>query len=277
MGIAVFYTTIRLTIMKQLLTLGLACLLLTACKKDSEKTEDTEITAENTPALTFENKEYSQKSNLPCRGENCTTVNISVPVATEGVVGDSINRKVFNVTRSIVYFGEEPSNSTNYNELMASFIKSYDELAKEFPSDAMPWEAKIKATVDYKTDSIIGIKLNNYVYTGGAHGYEGNRSLLFNAVTGRSLAYSDIFKDEKAFTAYAEKKFREKFKIPANKSINATGLFFENDKFVLPLNIFFKENGLLLYYNSVEVGSFADGPKELLLPYTDIDQYMRLK
>jgi len=267
--------------MKRLLTLALACTLLTACKKDTEKTTETTTdttVAEETPALAFENQSYDQKSAIGCRDKVCTYVSITVPQA-KGIEGvsDSINNKIFHVTRSIVYFGEKPTDAKSYKEVMASFISSYEELAKEYPSDAMPWEAKIKADIDYQSDSIINIKLNNYMFTGGAHGYEGNRSLIFNAKTGRSLSYDQIFKDKKAFTAFAEKKFREKFKLPAGKSINAKGLMFENDKFILPQNIFYKENGLLLYYNSVEIGSFADGTKELLLPYSEIDQFLKIK
>lgn len=264
--------------MKQLLTLAIACLIFTACKKDSEKTTDEiETTKTDTPELAFSTKEYSQKSKAGCRDANCTTVSISIPEASGiPVVSDSINRKVFEVTRSIVYFGEKPTDAKSYKEIMASFINSYEELQKDF-AESFPWEGKIKATVDYQSDSIINIKLNNYMFTGGAHGYEGNRSLLFNAKTGKSLSYANIFKDQKAFTAFVEKKFREKFRIPEGKSININGLMFENDKFVLPQNIFYKENGLLLYYNSVEIGSFADGPKELLLPYKEIEQYLKVK
>jgi len=266
--------------MKRLLTLAIACTLLTACKKDvettTETTTDTAVTEK--PALAFSTKEYNKKTTLPCKGDVCTYVAISVPEAAgiEGV-SDSINHSIFKVARSIVYFGEQPTGAKSYKELMDSFIASYDDLAKKYPADAMPWEAKIKATIDYQSDSIINIKLNNYMFTGGAHGYEGNRSLLFSATTGKILTYNNILHDKKAFTAFAEKKFREKFKIPSGKSINATGLFFENDRFILPQNIFYKENGLLLYYNSVEIGSFADGPKELLLPYAEIEQFLRIK
>ena len=77
--------------------------------------------------------------------------------------------------------------------------------------------------------------------------------------------------------AFAEKKFRAKYKIPAKKSINATGLMFEDEKFDLPQNIFYTDKGLLLYYNSYEAASYADGPKELLLPYVEVEEFLRLK
>lgn len=265
--------------MKQLLTLALACLAFTACKKETEKTTEatTETTVTETPTLAFATKEYSQRSKIGCRDTLCSYVRISVPEASGiPVVSDSINNKIFHVARSIVYFGEKPTNAKSYKELMASFINSYEELNKEF-AESFPWEAKIKAMVDYQGDSIINIKLNNYMFTGGAHGYEGNRSLIFNARTGRSLNYDQVFKDKKGFTAFAEKKFREKYKITAGKSINSTGLMFVDDKFVLPQNIFFKENGILLFYNAYEVASFADGTKEILIPYSEADAFLKVK
>ncbi len=266
--------------MKQLLALALACLLFTACKKDTEKTETTTETtaAEDTPALAFENKVYEQKSSLLCKDGLCTYVTISVPEASGmGDVSTNINNKIFHTTREIVYFGEKPTDGKSYKDIMDSFIKSYDEITREDPGEAIPWEAKIKATIDYQSDNIINVKLNNYMFTGGAHGYEGNRSLIFDAKTGNSLSYGQIFKDTKAFTAFAENKFRQKFSIPAGKSINSKDVLFENDKFVLPQNIFFKEEGLLLYYNPYEIGSFADGTKELLISYTDAAPYLIMK
>jgi len=264
--------------MKRCLILLMGLTLLTACKKDKEETPET-VTTEDTIAtpltLSFGNKMYREKSKLPGK-EPVTYVSIDVPEAVgEGPAADSINNKLFHVVRSIVYFGEKPTNAKSYKELMDSFIGSYDSFKKQYPDEDLPWEAKIKGTIDYQNDSIINIKLNNYMFTGGAHGYEGNRSLLFDAKTGQSLTRKDIFKDEKGFTALAEKKFREKFKIPAGKNINATGLFFPNDKFILPEAIFFTEDGLLLYYNAVEVGSFADGTKELLIPYSEATPYLK--
>jgi hypothetical protein len=115
------------------------------------------------------------------------------------------------------------------------------------------------------------------MFNGGAHGYEGDTSLLFDLKTGFSLKPEDLFTDVKSFTALAETKFREKFKIPANKSINSTGMLFEKSKFRLPNNIFYTKDGLLLYYNAYEAASYADGPKELLIPYSIANDYLKIK
>ena len=258
--------------MNRYLTLILTLLLFTACGEEKKETSQVEE-----PELSFTSKSYYKKTTLPC-SDPCANVRIEVPVA-EGVpiVADSINKKIFRTVKSIIFFGEKPYTADNYEDLMTSFIGSYEELKKDFPEDMMGWEGRVKGTIDYRSDSILNIKLNNYTFTGGAHGYEGDRSLVFNINTGRSLSYDNIFKDVKAFTTFAETKFREKYNIPAGKSINSTGLMFPDDAFILPQNIFFKEDGLLLHYNAYEIASYAEQQKELFLPYEEINSFLKIK
>ena len=52
---------------------------------------------------------------------------------------------------------------------------------------------------------------------------------------------------------------------------------FEDEKFQLPQNIFFTDKGLLLYYNSYEIASYADGPKELLFSYKEVNDYLLIQ
>lgn len=257
--------------MKRILLFVAISLTFASCKND--KTEDTE-----TETLVFKTKTYSKKTALPCKTELCAEVNISVPEASNiPVVADSINKKIFNTVRGIVYFGEKPSNGKNYEEVMTAFINSYDQMKEEYTDERPGWEAQISGKVDYSSENILNITLNNYTYTGGAHGYEGIRSLIFDKKTGKSLERNDIIKDTVNFKIMAEKKFREKFKIPAGKPINSTGLMFIKDVFELPQTFFFTNKGLLLYYNTYEIASYVDGPKDLLIPYNELENYLVVK
>lgn len=227
--------------------------------------------------LSFKNETFKKKSTLPCKTD-CPQITIDIPVAKNiPVVADSINKKILNVLKEIVYFGEKPSEVKNYNSLAASFITSYEEMHKKFPGETFGWEAKIKGNVEYQSDQILNIKLDHYTFTGGAHGYQGFRSLLFNPKTGKIIFNDQLFKNEKEFKAFAEKEFRNKYKIPAKANINVTGLMFEKDTFQLPQNIFYTDEGLLLYYNSYEAASYADGPKEILFPYDKISKYLKFQ
>jgi hypothetical protein len=227
--------------------------------------------------LSFENQSFKKKTSLAC-AENCPHIQVTIPIAKDvPVVADSINKKVFSVLKELIYFGEKPYASTDYNGLLNSFIGSYEQLQKEYPKEALSWEAEIEGSIKYQSDRILNLQIKHYTYTGGAHGYQGLRSLLFNPASGKSIPNNQLFKDPDVFKAFAEKKFRTKYNIPKNKPINATGFLFEADKFNLPLNIFYSDKGLLLYYNPYEASSYADGPKELLLSYKEVNTYLLLK
>lgn len=247
--------------MKNYLFLASLFLLLASCNKELE----------------FEDQNFEKKTTLPCK-DNCPQITVKIPFAKNvPIVSDSINNKIFSVLKSIIYIDEKPFASTDYNDLLVSFIGSYEKLQKDFPNDTFGWEAKIEGSVKYKSESILDIEINHYTYTGGAHGYQGLRSLLFDPNTGKTIANEKLFNDVTAFKAFAEKQFRIKYKIPENDPINSTGLMFEDEKFQLPQNIFFTQTGLLLYYNQYEAASYADGPKELLLPYQEIESYLVIK
>ena len=247
--------------MKKFFSLSIFLLVLTSCSEE----------------LTFEDQSFEQKSSLPCT-EDCPIVTVNVPVAQNiPVVADSINKKVFSVVKSILDFGETPSNDKDYPALLKTFIGAYDQMKREYPEDIFGWEGKINGKLVYESDKVLNIEIDHYTFTGGAHGYQGLRSLLFDPETGKSITYQQMFKDVPAFQAFAEKKFREKFKIPASDNINATGLMFEEDRFVLPLNIFYNDLGLLLYYNAYEAASYADGAKELQLTYAELEGYLAIK
>jgi hypothetical protein len=227
--------------------------------------------------LVFENQTFQKKTTLPCK-ESCPSINIKIPIAKNfPVIADSINKKIFSFVKSIVYFDDQPDTSTNYNQLASSFIKSYEKLQKDFPKDSFGWEANIEGNVTYLSDSILNIEIKHYTYTGGAHGYQGSRSLLFDPNTGKSIEIQQLFKNWNSFKAFAENNFRNKYKIPENQPINSTGMLFENDIFQLPQNIFFTDKGIVLHYNSYEIAAYIDGPRELFLPYKKVNQYLTMK
>lgn len=248
--------------MKKAISLILLLLLIVSCNNDK---------------LEFSYKEYEKTSSLNC-GDSCPKVTIRIPVAKNvPIVSDSINKKIFNVLKEIIYFGEDPYVATDYDQLLDSFIDSYEDIKTKFPNDALGWEAKVDGKIKYESDSIINVEISHYSYTGGAHGYSGLRSLIFNKKTGKIIPNKQLFSDLKGFNAFAEKKFKTENKIPETDSINATGLLFENDVFELPSNIFYTEKGLLLYFNTYEIASYADGPRELLLSYNEIKPFLKIR
>lgn len=227
--------------------------------------------------LKFTEKSIIKNSEQEC-DENCPTIKISVIEAKNNdALADTINAKLFREIATITSLQEVPTTSKNYDQLASEFINYYENLKKEFPSDAFGWEAEISTTKTYESKNIVNIALDYYTFTGGAHGYKGRNSFIFDKKNPKTISAENLIKKDENFIIYAEKKFREKYKIAPKANINSTGLMFENDKFSLPNNIFFEEKGILLYYNTYEIAAYVEGPKELFLSYTEVNDFLNYK
>jgi hypothetical protein len=219
-----------------------------------------------------------QKRLLINKATDSTFVSVNIPVfENDNIIADSINKKVFKIAKEIVYFDDQPISSLDYNLLLTTFINSYQQFIKDFPDYHFPWEITLNGKVTYQSESIVCIEIKYYTFTGGAHGNGGFRAILCDTKTGKMIPNNALFINSKKFKSYAEKKFRLKYNIPLQKSINSTGLQFEDEKFQLPQNIFYTDKGLLLYYNQYEIASYADGPKELFLPIDEVSDYLKFK
>lgn len=227
--------------------------------------------------LNFENQSFEKTTTIDCN-EKCPRIQLDIPVAkNSGIIADSINNAVFITVKSIIDFGDKPNKSTNYEQLATSFIQAYEKLKRDFPEDHFGWEAKIEGKIKYKSENILNIEINHYSFTGGAHGYAGLRSLLFDPKTGKQIANETLFKNWNLFKVFAEAKFRTKYKIPKDQPINSTGMFFEDDVFQVAQNLFFTNEGILLHYNPYEIASYADGSRDLLIKYEEANDYLITK
>ncbi|WP_411029128.1 DUF3298 domain-containing protein [Spongiimicrobium sp. 3-5] len=226
----------------------------------------------DTNKLTLEQVNYTLDS---CT--NCPNVSINVPAAAEdSKIGASINRALREEIISLLTF-EDENEAVDIDGAIASFKNGFLELKNKYPEEAIGWEAKIDGKVVYEDTFMLTLKLDSYLFTGGAHGYSAVRFLNFNKKKGNQLEVWELFENTKDFKRFAERKFRIQEDIPQDDPINSTGFMFEKNEFYLPENIGFTEEGMQLLYNQYEVASYADGPIALTLPYNEIKNYLSRK
>jgi hypothetical protein len=234
----------------------LTIVLVMACKKED--------------SLTFE--PYSI-SNEDC--ENCSTVLISIPKALDKTnLSETINIALQEEIIVLLNFDEE-SDAQSIKGAMEAFIADYENMDGKFPEQFVPWEAKINGDITYENKHVLTIRLESYLFTGGAHGYNTIRFLNFDKEKGTELDRQELFKKEEDFKAFAETKFRNQENIPAQEPINSTGFMFETETYYLPENIGYTDKGLLLFYEPYEIASYADGPISLILPYQEVNTFLK--
>lgn len=227
------------------------------------------IACNNEETTTFEPLSITNNS---C--EDCTTVVIEIPKALgKTKLSETINTALQEEIIALLNF-DEISHAQNINNAVVAFINDYEELNNKFPEESMPWEASIHGSIVFENKDILTIKLESYIFTGGAHGYGTNRFLNFEKKNGNELDLKDLFKNEDDFKLLAESIFKEQENIPTNAEINSTGFMFETEVFSLPDNIGYTENGLQLFYEPYEIASFADGPIIVTIPYNEANKHL---
>ncbi len=237
----------------------LLILLLLSCKKEDK--------------LTIEPLHLSTED---C--SDCAQVSIDLPLALEsGRIGNAVNRSLREEVISLLTF-EDGTEPNTIEQAMESFNAGYQDLNERFPGEeSTPWEGRIEAEISFEDADLLSIRLQSYLFTGGAHGYSSITFLNFNKQKGKEMEDWELFTDQGDFQRYAESAFRKQEDIPKDQSINSTGFMFERDSFYLPENIGLTEKGLQLHYNQYEVASYADGPIELILPYKEVQKYLSNK
>lgn len=232
-----------------------AIVIFTSCEEES--------------ALVMEPVVYT---NAPCN--SCPEISISYPRVLEDTkLGRTVNAGIEAEIIELLTFADS-LEVNNLNEAVNSFSLGYSELKEVYPDETVPWEANINAEVSFENRRVLSIKLDSYLFTGGAHGYSASNFLNFDIEKGEAINTRELFRDLLAFRSYAETKFREKEKIPADAPINSTGFMFERDTFYLPENIGLTPKGILLLYNQYEVASYADGQIQLLIPFKEAKKFV---
>ncbi|MEZ2413530.1 DUF3298 and DUF4163 domain-containing protein [Muriicola sp. E247] len=227
------------------------------------------ISCEEESTLVMEPVVYT---NAPC--DNCPEITIQYPRILEDTkLGRTVNTGIQEEIIELLTFADS-LEVTNLNEAVNSFNLGYSELKEVYPDETVPWEARINAEVSFENRRVLSIRMDSYLFTGGAHGYSATNFLNFDIEKGEKINTRELFSDLLAFRVYAEDKFREQEKIPTEAPINSTGFMFELDTFYLPENIGLTPKGILLLYNQYEVASYADGQIQLLIPFKEAKKFV---
>ncbi|WP_121665941.1 DUF3298 and DUF4163 domain-containing protein [Mesonia aquimarina] len=264
--------------MKKIALLFCLCFAFTGCLDDPKKQPATEEKNNNQPKeeLAFTTVALNSKTIEGCAEKECPRVQVSyLKAENRPTISENINR--INEKNLIGIFSapeEKKPDPENLEKAIEHFITDYFSFKEEFPESPADYEAEISQEMLYQNDSLFVIKTNFYLFTGGAHGYGATRFQHFSTTTGNDLTQADLLSDKTAFTAYAEKKFREKFNIPSGETINSTGFFFDDNTFTLPENMAVTNDSIQLVYNRYEAASYAEGELKLSLPKSEVQQWI---
>lgn len=264
-------------------------ILLAGCDLKTSGNEEKEAASQeitSTPineAQTSNNAKFSlkyttssiSKKSENCSGDDCTRVNVDYPKFDgNSKLNDAIKLKISEYLAEFVMGASE----TQTPESIASlFITSYEDFKKEFPEVEASWYINMNVIPLYQSKDFLSFKFNTESYGGGAHANTETHFVNFSP-KGKILdRFSYFIRDKQQLTELAEIQFRKNNKLNESESLTAAGFNFDNDKFSLSENFGFDKKGMIFYYNSYDIASYAEGPSMLVVPFDQLKDILRVQ
>jgi hypothetical protein len=182
------------------------------------------------------------------------------------------------VTQLILNSETEKSNYATYDEYLNAFINASLEANAEEEEYKRSWSQDITVRVEpqFTGTQTLSLSFFSDSYTGGVHP---NTSLIYvnyDIFSRKIIKLSDLINPimMARLTYTASTIFRKQEGLSPTESLE--NFFFENQKFSLNTNFLITKKGLLFYYNPYEIRSYAEGPMELLVPYSAISTLLKI-
>ena len=251
-----------------LIVLLIALILLACGKKDKNDTLST------MGSLSYKTVHFEKTAgNCDHPDSSCARISIAYPEiqkAPTEAAKEEINRFIQN---SVLKSGFSGETAPSVEVLMAEFIDQYKSVDRDFPGyPNYKWVDEKEMKVLYSNADVASFSLAEQAFTGGAHGLSTVLYYNFDLQDGKQLALSNLFVPgyEDELIHIGEIQFRKVKQLPTGEKLSSAGFWFENDNFKLNDNFAITKAGLAFYYNSYEIGPYAMGPTELLLPYENL-------
>ncbi len=233
-----------------------ACLLLAlaSCSKLREKPI----------VFDFVMKDYKFESAQGCRTDSaCATFEATVPIFNnlDSTVRHSLEEKVNYVLNGST--GEVRSLEQIGND----FVKDFKQVSKEIPGYDMGWYFKGRVHVLISTDSLISLQIDTESFTGGAHASFTTNFVNIEPMTGTPFLLDSFlrpgYQDE--LNRLGEDDLRQQLLTAVSDSTGVED--FPDGSFQLNENYGFRKEGIVFYFNDYDLGAYAEGPVEVLIPY----------
>ncbi|MCH5275771.1 MAG: DUF3298 domain-containing protein [Lachnospiraceae bacterium] len=188
--------------------------------------------------------------------ENAGTRRISTSIAKLWIKEEQAGDAAINTALKKIYADAEAELEEDNQWVMEEYY-SEEETDWEWVED-MVYE-RYQAYIDYVDEDYLGICMMGDSYLGGAHGYYWYDYYVFDRHTGKRLSLQD-------FVSNSPEEITEIVKAYIVAGYEWTNGSQAEDA-LEPDRFFLTAEGLGIHYDVYEVGSYADGPFEVIIPF----------
>lgn len=203
------------------------------------------------PSFTSDKYEYTYKENEI----DIMNVSIEVPI----LEGNNPSYETINQTFEYAkeYYINECDKTAEDARLYA-----YEEYFYIYSYDISP-------NILYNNNGVLCVALEGYIYTGGAHGYPTRDVYTFDLSTGSIIGLSDLIliEDEELASFITEEFQRMYDEAPEEYWIEAPSTVETDSADLVNFNFYITEDYVCIFYFPYELGSYARGFVEIIIPF----------
>lgn len=252
--------------MKVLVATGAVLLLAISCGKITERNRE----------LSFEMRSYLVESTPGCVADTvpCASFEITWPrfIDLDTNVQAAMDARISALLSSTL--GQGPPKPLN--QLGTDFVTDFKQFANENPEFGLGWYFDARVKVLIATDTLISMQVDSEVFTGGAHGSYATQFVNVDPMTGISYLLDALLKPgyQELLTRLAYEDFQRQ---SGDDEADSAGVAsYEGEApFRLNDNYGFRKEGIVFFYNIYELGSYAEGPTEILIPYERLEGWIK--
>lgn len=188
------------------------------------------------------------------------------------IISDSLTKLI-----SVKYMGKpvrKVSPDMLLNAMKQIYLENYiatnESVYNETMGASFDWESLKFMDVVLNRSFLLTFYIEQYAFTGGAHGLQTRDYTVVNLRTGRSVSLNEVFSGdyESALTDLLTKEVRRMHNIGSEKKLTDNGFFVESIK---PTNNFYITiNGIGFFYNHYEIAPYSNGPDDIFIPFADL-------
>jgi Protein of unknown function (DUF3298)/Deacetylase PdaC len=161
------------------------------------------------------------------------------------------------------------------NEYRGFLAEMTDEDIKSL-SPGISLSNEVSYDVALANNDFISLTLNNYTFTGGAHGGTSSSTINYDLKNNRELALADIFEPNsnylKVISDYSIADLSKRLTDMSDEEWIGRGAGAEADNFA-SWNL--TKKGLMFTFDQYQVAAYAAGPQTVIIPYNDLKSVLR--
>ena len=206
---------------------------------------------------------------------------VDVYLESNPAAADAINQ-VLTMEDEIYYSGT--GNGDGINAVLEIAMDNYALIQDHDAGLNMEFSCMRSAYIDRADSRVIALRYRINSYTGGAHGLYVDRAFVFDTATGRALSFDDLSNDRAAL----EKLLLEKMYDTLHNDVRYKPIFdymtaFKSDENLdEELTALFREGswtlteeGLSVFSDIYEIGSYADGIVRFTVSYEELNGLLK--